>query len=308
MKYISFIVIIVAFLSCKTEEDKYPDMAVFEPTMEGDFVFEEIEATQVYYRDTDKYVFFKEDYPSYSNSIFIYDKKTKKLLKTLEHIPNVVDVYTDGSIYGLNQETKKVFKYQAPDFKKTLLESISLEYVSDKSLEQKYALEIKDNNLTEKGRAYYDFLQQKRYDILKRDVINKLICITKLYNNDAILHYSNKEVYVTSSNYLYQGTIIKSKLKGVENCKSSGYKLDEVDYFKKAPLKLIDYVTLDYNFTGSNHIVIGVSSKNLYYYELSLNGKSTKFKFPYTIRNVVNLEDEVILETGYKYYKVSTKK
>jgi len=110
------------------------------------------------------------------------------------------------------------------------------------------------------------------------------------------------------SSYLYKGTFIKSKLKGVSNCNSSNFKLDETAYFIESPINQFDSVTLDYYFTGSNHFATGVSSSNLFYYELKLEDKYIKFKFPHPIKNVVNLEGLVILETTNRYFKVSVVK
>ena len=105
--------------------------------------------------------------------------------------------------------------------------------------------------------------------------------------NSAIVHFKDKEIFIENSDYLYQGTIIKSKLKGVESCTPSGSSLHSTSYFSSSPITLLDSVTLKYNFTGSNHFVIGVNSNKLYYYELNLNNQNIKFKSP-NIRACLN--------------------
>ncbi|UII19320.1 hypothetical protein [Fulvivirga ligni] len=303
MRYLPLLLLILLF-SCSTEEDKYPDMAVFSPDMEGKFTFKEIEPVPTYYRDTDKYVFFLTNNSIADARVLIYNKASKKLIKTLALPNNQIRIDTSGSIYGYDEKQGKTFKYVSPAFKLTYLETVSLEYVSDANMEKKYASEIKNQQL--KGDALYDFLEDKRYEILEEDVINGLRCITELdKSNTAIAHYKNKEIYLEQSNYLYRGTIIKSKLNGVTDCMPSNYELDKKSYFSASPLDQFDYVTLDYNFKGSNHYVMSVNSENLYYYELKLNKQSTKFKFPLVINNVVNLEDKVIFEVANKYYEVS---
>ncbi|WP_025743299.1 hypothetical protein [Aquimarina pacifica] len=295
--------------SCKTEEDKYPEMVVFEPNMKGDFRFEEIDPIPKYYRDTDKYVFFLTNNSIPESKVVIYNKKSKTLIKTLPLIDNKISINSDGIIYGFDEKTEKAFKYSPPEYKKIFLEKYALDYVSYENLENIYSSEIKDKKLQENQSELDYFLKKKRYKVLKEKFIDTLLCITKLdKSNTAIAHFKNKEVYLDNSSYLYKGTFIKSKLKGVSSCKPSNYKLYETTYFNKSPLNQFDSVTLDYNFTGSNHFVIGMSSNNLFYYELKLEDKSVKFKFPHPIRNIVNLDGLIILETTNRYFKVSMNK
>lgn len=292
--------------SCKTEEDKYPDMKVFSPNMSEDFIFEEINPIPRYYRDTDEYVFFLARYQK-DDKLLIYNKKSKKLIKSLDFKSDFIHITTNNSIYCFNEEANKAFKYTAPDFKRKYMEQKSLDYVSSRNLNEKYRSEIQNKGLKEK--ALYDFLDVKRNEILKKDIIDSLVCIISLSKSNTIIaNYKNKEIYLEESDYLYKGTFIKKKLKGVEDCNnSSNFNLDETSYFSKSSINLIDSVTLDYNFSGSNHYVIGVNSKNLYYYELILNDKKLKFKFPHPIKNILNLEGLTVFETVNKYYKVSIK-
>ncbi|WP_428741334.1 hypothetical protein [Tenacibaculum sp.] len=304
-RYLLFIIPFI-FFSCKTEEDKYPEMVVFDPNMKGDFIFEEIEPIPKYFRDTDTYVFFLTDNSTPKSRVVIYDKKSKRLVRSLALSNNHIHITSNSSIYGFDGKTEKAFKYLPPKFEKKYLEKNSLSHIDYESLKKEYTPEIKSKKL--EGQRLYDFLDKKRYEILKKEIIDSLVCITTLYkSNTAIAHYKHKDIYVENSDYLYKGTFIKSKLKGVKDCSSSNFELDKSNYFNKSPLTLIEHVTLDYNFTGSNHFVIGVNSSDLYYYELILKEKSKKFKSPYPINNIMNLENLVILETANKYYKVSTK-
>lgn len=301
------VIISIGFSSCKTEEDKYPNMAVFDPNMKGDFVFEEIESIAKYYRDTDKYVFFSTTVSMPQEKVDIYHKESKKLIKSL---PLVLVSYlnhidSNGVIYGFDENTEEAFKYTPPKFEKVYLDKISLRKLDRNNLEKKYAVEIKAEQL--EGKKLNEFFEEKQYEILKKEIIDSLVCITDFHISDkAIAHFKNKEIYLEHSNYLHRGIFIKSKLKGVEDCDNfSSSNLDESAYFDKNPLTLIDQVTLDYYLTGGNHYAIGLDSKDLYYYNFVLSDKSIKFKSPYLIKNVVNLEGKVILESGSRYYKVS---
>ncbi|WP_162555702.1 hypothetical protein [Reichenbachiella versicolor] len=308
MRYIYLIALIV-LSSCKTEEDKYPEMAVFSPDMKGDFVFEKIDPIPTYYRDTDEYVFFITDNSIPQSKVLIYDKESKELIKDLVLANNRIHVDTGGSIYGFDEKRDKAFKYEPPRFIKTFLKTASLSFVNNKSLEKRFSSEIEDRKL--EGRELSDFLTAKRYEILKKEFIDSLLCLTQLdviKSNAAVAHFRNETVYLEESDLLYTGTIIKSALAGVTDCNSSNFDLDGTQYFGESPLSLIDQVTLNYSLDGSNHYVIGVTSKNLYYYELNIDGKSTRFKCPDPIENVKNLEEQVILKTVNGYYKVSIKK
>ena len=304
-----YLVVFIFLSSCKTEEDKYPEMDVFEPNMKGDFIFEEIDPIPWYHRDTDEYVFFLTNNSIPGSKVLIYNKKTKKLYKTISLVNNYININADGVIYGFDENTEKSFKYSPPKYEKTFLEKHSLDYASNENLKKIYSSEIKDIELLKDEKKYFSFIKKKRFEILKERFIDTLLCITKLdKSNTAIAHFNNKDVYIDDSSYLYKGTFIKTKLEGISNCNSSNYELDETSYFNKSSLNLFDSVTLDYNFTGSNHFVIGMSSSKLYYYELKLEGKSLKFKFPYPINNIVNLDGSVIFETTNRYFKVSTTK
>lgn len=300
------LILCVVFYSCdsfKKEQDKYPEMPLFTPNIKCDLVFEEIKKpVPLYSVDTDKYVFFKN---RALDELLIYDKNSRKLLKKI-HLPNLaIGVDFKASIYGFDEEKNKAYCYKPPRFEREYLETKSLNYVSNDSLEKKYISEIKN---IEEGKQR-SFLSKKRYEILKETIIDSLRCITKLYDNIAIAHFKNKDICIENSNFLHVGTFIKTELKGVKLCDSATHELEEGNYFGKNPLTLFDKVTLDYKFSARNHYVIGVDFKSLYYYELALKNKSIKFKSPEIIKNIVNMNGEVIIEVGYeKYYRVSIKK
>ena len=202
---------------------------------------------------------------------------------------------------------KKAFTYKAPDFKKKMIEYVSLDYLEDSELLEKHEDYIKKNNLDDrKADAYVDNIRSKE---LKEKILDSLSCAVNLVDGDAlILRYENKETYVNSG-ILFNGTIIKSQIKGITFCESSDNTLLEGNYFENNyNLELIDQVTLDYDIQGSNHFVIGVTSTNLYYYTFKIGEKILKFKSPYEIKEISNFDNEIILEMGYEKYRFTTKK
>jgi len=121
IKYIYFVIFVI-FSSCKTEEDKYPEMVVFDPNMKGDFIFEEIEPIPTYFRDTDKYVFFLTINSIPEKQVLIYNKKSKNLIKTLALTNNQIRINSNGTIYGFDEKTETAFKYNPPKYEKVFLE------------------------------------------------------------------------------------------------------------------------------------------------------------------------------------------
>ena len=58
MKYLNLLFFLFLLVGCKTEEDKFPEMPFFSPTIDTNFIFEEIEEQPFFYRDTKGYIFF----------------------------------------------------------------------------------------------------------------------------------------------------------------------------------------------------------------------------------------------------------
>ncbi|MCR1027021.1 hypothetical protein NQT66_19550 [Cellulophaga baltica] len=306
MKYTGIILLLLVLFSCKTEEDKHPEMLFFEEALKKDFTIENVGNKPNYYRDTEKYVFFKTDNSAPKKELIIYNKKSKEQLKTIDidNLEFVID--REGTIFGFHNESEKAITYKAPLFDKKQLETVSLDQLSDKSLKVTYASEIAQKKLDEA--AADKLINEIRNKTIQTTFVDSLNCAMELYGSyELILKYPSKEVYV-NDRLLFKGSFLKSKKYDMKDCTLANVTLDETDYFGTKHLKLEDEITLAYHLEGSNHFVMGVSSNKLYYYEFRLNDKITKFKSAYPIKEIDNFEDQILLEIGSDKYKITTKK
>ncbi|MBO0590467.1 hypothetical protein I2486_03515 [Cellulophaga sp. E16_2] len=306
MKYTYLILLLFITFSCKTEEDKHPEMLFFEEALEKDFTVENVGNKPNYYSDTRNYVFFKTDNLASKKELIIYNKQNRAPLKTIriDHLEFVID--SEGSIFGFNSESEKAISYEAPIFDKKQLEVVSLEQLSDNNLKETYASDIAQNKLDEA--AATKLINEIRNKTIQTKFVDSLVCAIELYGTyELILKYPSKEIYVNDG-LLFKGTFLKSKKYDMKDCTLAHTNLEETDYFGAKHLKLEDEITLAYHLEGSNHFVMGVSSNKLYYYEFRLNDKITKFKSAYPIKEIDNFEDQILLEMGSDKYKITTKK
>lgn len=303
MKHKIFIGLLLILLSCKTEEDKYPEMALFEPTMKSDFVFEEVSDFNSYYKNTENYIFYNSD-----KGLIITNKKSKEIVKELVIEANSLkDIAEDGTLFVFNEKSQKAYKYVPPAYNQVAIENLKIEGLDHDTLIEKNKEHIKNNNLT--GRKLYDYIDSIKHTYIKDKYIKNLNCALLVYPVEyMILRYPNKDVFTKSTEHFFQGTIIKSRLKGIESCNHAKSDLDNTEYFDTKNLKLLESITTDYNFSGSNHYVMGVSSSGLYYYEMNMGGKKVKFKSPYPIESIANREDKIIIKSMNKFYNVRIKK
>lgn len=306
MKYYIILFLLLILQACKTEEDKYPELGYFVPTIEAEFDIEPLSSVASYYRDTENYVFFLNTKNTTPRELLVYGKKKRKLLKRLMMKSNIPTIDISGTIYEFDDASETAFKYAPPQFHKTALKTLSLDYLSTNTLFEKHKEYIKKNKLDEN--AEFSYIDKVRSERLQKDILADLISAVVLYNTyDMVLIYDETEVYV-DSRFLYKGIFIKSKIKGIVERETADHNLLETDYFKSNHTKLFDQVTLDYSLEGSNHFVMGVSSSNLYYYDFDLNEKTMKFKSAYPINEIANFDDRIILKISNEYFNVSTKK
>ncbi|WP_041557465.1 hypothetical protein [Cellulophaga algicola] len=306
MKYTYLILLLFITFSCKTEEDKHPEMLFFEEALEKDFTVENVGNKPNYYSDTENYVFFKTDNLASKKELIIYNKQNRAPLKTIriDNLEFVID--SEGSIFGFNSESEKAISYEAPIFDKKQLEMVSLEQLSDNNLKETYASDIAQKELDEA--AATKLINEIRNKTIQTTFVDSLDCAIELYGSyELILKYPSKEIYVNDG-LLFKGTFLKSKMYDMKDCFLAHTNLEETGYFAAKHLKLEDEITLAYHLEGSNHFVMGVSSNKLYYYEFRLNDKITKFKSAYPIKEIDNFEDQILLEMGSDKYKITTKK
>lgn len=278
-------------------------MALFEPTMKSNFVFEEVSDFNSYRENTEKYVFYNTD-----KGLLITNKKSKEIIKevVLEK-KNFHDIAEDGTLFVFNEKSQKAYKYAPPNYNKVSIENIKIEGLDNDSLIEANNEYIEKNNLTDS--KLYDYLDKIRHTYITDKYIKNLNCALLIYPvDDMILRYPDKDVFTKSTDYFFRGTIIKSRLRGIESCNHAKNDLNDTGYFDTNKLKLLESITTDYNFSGNNHYVMGVSSSRLYYYEMNLEGKKIKFKSPYSIESIANRENKIIIESMNKFYAVSIKK
>lgn len=306
MKYNIIILLLFITFSCKTEEDKHPEMLFFEEALKKDFTVENVGNKPNYYADTGEYVFFKSDNSALKKEISIYHKSSKEKIKSIPVDNLKLAIDDTGTIFAFNNELQIAFKYEAPNFNKKQIEIVSLAHLSDKNLKETYASEIEQKKLDEA--ATTKLINEVRNKAIQTKFVDTLDCSIELYGSyELILKYPSKEIYINDW-LLFKGTFLKSKKYDMKDCTLANTNLDETDYFGAKHLKLEDEITSDYNLEGSNHFVMGVSSNKLYYYEFQLNDKITKFKSAYPIKEIDNFENQILLEMGYDKYKITTKK
>ena len=326
----------IVVISCgysETEEDKFPDMAVFPEIDSDDFSLKKSNIDFSYVFDTDLgFMAISNDY-RHDNQVIRLDKNFNKLdsvglwRKFLVVPEGLIYKHSDsGGVEVHDFKTNASIKLQLPPFfdKNFYLSMMD-------GLKNEYNFDFTTDGLPE---SYKDSLELITQKYLKEEVISNIKSIYSLVDYHDMISYKDRNDY--SGNYKNlddNKLIIKTyeneeyylprKLDGylyfnenyydfysllgeipIYECTDLFYKRVDSTVFKKTDRALIK------NESYGNHFTFGFSPGYMHYYKVNWNGKEVTFK--YYDHEIIALqsydEDKLVLEEYRKGWYILEEK
>ena len=310
MKSYIWLVLLILIYSCNVDrKDKHPDIPYFSTDLSSDITFTPVPEPPRYKGHNASNIFLSTNDFKENPRLLVYtlDSKIPVADIPLEDRNPVID--EEGNIYGYNNTLKEAFGYTSTTYTRKSISSLSLKHLNDKNIQKEYKNQIAAKKLS--GVALSQFTKDIQQEKLKSLILDSLQCMVKLpyQTYGAILKFPNSEVY-TNSSLLFTNTllVLKDKIAGINNCPLASYNEDKMFPNGDEHISKTDHITLSYSLEGSNHIAMGVSTKELFYYQLKIDGKTLAFKHPKSVHEIKHLNKDLIIKVDSVFYNVTTKK
>ncbi|SNR16784.1 hypothetical protein [Tenacibaculum jejuense] len=318
------IIILLCFcmlLSCRKQEDKYPDVPYFTENFSEDIKVESSYFVESFLTDTDVFIYtFSNNFEIKEHKIHIRDKKSKQIIKEFEFDfrygspRNNILVDKIGTIYFTNK--KSCYKISPPLFEKIKVKEIEtayLEYMNVVAANKKAYEQIPlDSTLYNKNTSRNNFIVEKQKELVEQKLLKdykEILCNERNY----IIRYNNGEelfLSLDSINDIVRNfdLILKDKKKATKNQSKSSYQ----DFTNKN-FTLTDFddrILYDYDvdwMTKSNRFFPDYSTKYLYYKEIKIGEKVYRFKTHAHMNKAISFNRDILISTYGKTYKLTLK-
>lgn len=300
-----FLTILFLMLLISCGEDKHPELPIFSTDFSEDLLIEELESDIKFITDTDDFIYL---FDGVNKNMIIRSQKTKGILKTLA-TGEVFDITEEGNIY-FGKEYKAVYKAMPPNFDVSSISIINIPDLTENGIEKSYKDEMErlnikyDSDSAANNEDYFQYIEKKRREYIENTFLEDYESILSGESFDIIKYHNGKEYYFHGMFYVFERLPENTIYRHLNESRSensdfinNSYSIEEFD----------DSVLLSFAISGGNHFVPGIHKKSLYYYELKIGKKSIKFKSHHPVEKTISFDDEILITTENKNYKMTLK-
>lgn len=289
-RYVTILVMLCCIVTeVSAAEDKHPEMPFFEQAMDGNFLATRLESVAMYFNESEDYLFFLN---SQLGELYIYSKQDGERIRTISDVSATYALDENGQFFFVVRHQESPMGYEVKPPYQTLNRLETLDFAS----------------------IYHTDLNLLDHTIAQVECIARMVSIDPYYifhfkdGHKALVKenhffYSDDVLFVKSGEFTVRGSELKLQVCKTEyQSGAQAHDVQHTDY----TLESLDSVTLKYYFQGSNHFAIGLTREQLFYYRLTLKGRSVEFKAKNPASIVYSLDDHLI-RIGQDYYQIAEK-